>query len=77
MAGLVTPVRKGPTATTRLELDFGDADLVVREFSDGMWAIEVNGMDRLLVNTDQMRDIVTGFVAIGRAKGWIDEGDGS
>lgn len=61
--------RVPPTATTRFELEFGDGEFVVTEFSDGMWAIEVDGY-RLIVNTEQMQTIVGGIARIGSAKGW-------
>jgi hypothetical protein len=61
--------RKGLTAAIRLELDFADADFVVRAFSDGMWALEVDGY-RLLVDTKQMQTIVGGIARIGKEEGW-------
>lgn len=64
------PVERRPiTAATRVDLDFGDAALVVQEFSDGMWAVEVDGY-RLLVSTEHMQEIVGGFARIGKEQGW-------
>jgi hypothetical protein len=64
------PVERKPlSVVTRLDLDFGDAGLVVQEFSDGMFAVEVDGY-RLLVNTEQMQEIVGAFDRLGKEQGW-------
>lgn len=61
--------RAAPSADTRLELDFGDADLIVQEFGDGMWSVAVDGY-RLIVSTEHMQRIVGGFARLGKDKGW-------
>lgn len=73
---MLVPRPKPAQPTTLLEVDLGDTALVVREHADGLLTIEVND-ERLIVNADQFHTVVTGFVAIGRAKGWIAEADGS
>ena len=52
-----------------IELDFGDGELIVREFSDGNFVLEVND-ERLIVSQDQMAGIVRDFLKLGQAKGW-------
>jgi hypothetical protein len=53
-----------------LEADFGDAEFTVREFPDGMFVVQIDAGNRLLVNADQMQVLVGGFMALGREKGW-------
>ena len=52
-----------------IETDFGDGELIVREFSDGNFILEVND-ERLIVSQEQMSAIVLDFLKIARAKGW-------
>ena len=59
-----------------LELDFSDDELVVRQHPDGLYTIDM-ALGRLVLNEEQFGEVVTGFVEIGRAKGWIAEADGS
>lgn len=56
--------------TTWIAADLGDTEFKVDEHADGMFTIDVPD-DRLVLNADLMKDIVEGFVRIGRAKGWI------
>lgn len=70
MASPKPKVRPEPTTTVHIALDFEDQELIVRQFSDGVWAIEVDGY-RLLLNTDdQMQRVVGAFGQLGKAQGW-------
>jgi hypothetical protein len=52
-----------------VEVDFGDAELFVREHPDGKFTIDLND-ERVVATADQMRDIVAGFVRIAQEKQW-------
>ncbi len=57
------------TVTTSIDLDFGDTDLLVRQFSDGMWSISVDD-SQLLIDSEQMQRVVGAFLRIGKELGW-------
>ncbi len=54
-----------PTTALRFEVDLGDALLRVMEFSDGMWALDLNAQ-RVVVTSGQMQEILDGFERIWR-----------
>jgi hypothetical protein len=58
-----------PAPVTLIELDFGDADLTVKHFPDGMYTVSVDG-ERLLVNKEQFQQIVQRFTELGVERGW-------
>ena len=55
--------------TTLLEVDLGDSELVVREHPDGMFTLDMPE-PRLVAGPEHFEQIVRGFDAIARAKGW-------
>lgn len=57
-------------ATTLLELAFGDQEFIVAEYRDGVVVLRIDDNPPLLVNLDQLREVVVGFRALGKAKGW-------
>lgn len=62
---------KQPESTVLLELDLGDDELVVRQFSDGMYTLQ-HSEPRLLLNEEQMREVIRKLaIDIGGAKGWV------
>ena len=69
-----TPAKKpvkGPTSEVLLEVDLGDDELVVRQFSDGMFTLAI-GAGQLLMNQEQMREVVRKLaIEVGGAKGWV------
>jgi hypothetical protein len=58
-----------PAPVTLLEVDFGDAELVVREWPDGAFTLDLND-ERVAVSAEQMMEIVGAFMEIGKTKGW-------
>lgn len=65
-------VRKKITSTVRLDLVFADTNIVVREFTDGMWTLTINDDEgnRLLATEAQFKKFVEGMDALKRGKGW-------
>ena len=61
---------------TWMDIDLADCGITVREFSDGVFTVTLND-ERVLLSAGQMQDLVVAITAIGRAKGWIAEADGS
>ncbi len=57
-------------ATTLLELAFGDQELVVAEYRDGVIVVRIDDGTRLLLDAEQLREVVQGFRSVGKAKGW-------
>lgn len=52
-----------------IEVDFGDQELVIAEFSDGRFTVSIDGA-RLLLTTDNMQQLVGAFSKIGKDKRW-------
>jgi hypothetical protein len=52
--------------------DFGDSDVIVREFPDGIFAVQVNGSreGEVLLRPEDMQRLVGAFERIGKDKGW-------
>jgi len=64
-------VRPEPAAaTTLLELDFGDQELIVAEYADGVVVVRIDDGTRLVLDLEQLREVVRGFRDIGKKKGW-------
>ena len=53
-----------------VEVELGDTDLVVTEHADGMFTFMIDGDVRLLLNAEQMRTVLRGFMTMKKAKGW-------
>jgi hypothetical protein len=63
--------RAAPSVVTLIDEDFGDEALVVQKYSDGVFAMRVEGPDgRLLLNEEQMRTVFTAFTNLGHELGW-------
>lgn len=52
-----------------LEVDLGDAELVLREHPDGLFTLRLND-EEIVVNGEQLQTIVGGFLQVGQTKGW-------
>jgi hypothetical protein len=64
------PPASDPRPVRWVEVDFGDTELVVQEFPDGMFAMDLDEK-RLLVNGDQMQQVVGAFLRLGKEQGWL------
>jgi hypothetical protein len=58
-----------PPPVVWLELDLGDTAVVVREWPDKMFTLDLDDT-RLVATADQMREIVEPLVALAKEKGW-------
>jgi hypothetical protein len=57
--------------TVWLDLDLGDTEVLLREHAhDGLFTLDIDGEQRLLVNADQTAEIARAFVTLAAAKGW-------
>lgn len=56
--------------TMWIEADFGDAELTLREFPDGMFELRIDAGNRLLLNVEQMQQLADDVVIFAKTKGW-------
>lgn len=57
------------SAVTWFEVELGDGDVMLIEYPDGLFKLEIGGGETLL-NADQMKDVTAGFATLKKAKGW-------
>jgi hypothetical protein len=55
---------------TWVEIDLGDAEFKVLEFSDGLFAVRIDDT-QLLCNASQMQDVLAALVTLAKAKQWL------
>jgi hypothetical protein len=61
-----------PPPTEHADLDLGDGAIIVREFADGAFTLDVNN-DRMVLSATEMQALARAFVAIAVRKGWMPE----
>ena len=68
---LAASAKRAPIKATEIgAVYFGDDEVLVHEYSDGMYSLS-NAGHQTTVNEDQMKEIVGLFHGIGKAKGWL------
>jgi hypothetical protein len=58
-----------PGSISAIEVDLADTALVVHEYADGMFTLDLDST-RLVASAADMEAIVRAFATIGKAKGW-------
>lgn len=53
-----------------IDVDFGDTDLTVLRYPDGMYVLRIPAAPTLLMNEAQMQELVGAFLRFGKEKGW-------